>query len=93
MEASIVNALKKIGQMDCTVHIVTTVVFGIIGAIIFMMSYRRIQKNPDKDSFTPEKLLYMGSGLCIIYCVVSFLVLSTDWGCAFVAIRNASRLL
>ena len=93
MEASIVNALRKIGQMDCTVHIVTTIVLGIVGVIIFLMSYRRIQKNPDKESFTAERLVYIGSGLCIIYCIISFLVLSTDWGCAFVAIRNAARLL
>ena len=93
MEASIVNALRKIGQMDCTVHIVTSIVLGMVGAIIFLMSYRRIQKNPDKKSFTAERLVYIGSGLCIIYCVISFLVLSTDWGCAFVAIRNAARLL
>jgi len=92
MEA-LVNALRKIGQVDCTVHIVTTVIFGIIGLIIFSMSYGRIQNNPDKNTLTAEKLMYMGSGLCIIYCVVSFLVLSTDWGCAFVAVRNAARLL
>lgn len=93
MESSIVNALRKLGQLDCTVHIVTSIVLGMVGAIIFLMSYRRIQKNPDKESFTAEKLVYIGSGLCIIYCIVSFLVLSTDWGCAFVAIRNAARLL
>jgi len=90
---ALVNALKKLGQMDCTVHIVISVIFAIIGAIIFMMAYKRIQNNPDKEDMTAEKLVYVGSGLCMIYCIVSFLVLSTDWGCAFVAVRNAARLL
>ena len=90
---ALVNALKKLGQMDCTVHIVISVIFAIIGAIIFMMAYKRIQNNPDKEDMTAEKLVYMGSGLCMIYCIVSFLGLSTDWGCAFVAVRNAARLL
>ena len=93
MDSAVVNALKKIGQMDCTVHRVTTIIFGMIGVFIFLKSYQRIQENPDQNSLTTEKLAYMGSGLCVIYCVISFLVLSTDWGCAFVAVRNASRLL
>jgi hypothetical protein len=93
MEASIVDALKKIGQTDCTIHRVTTVIFGIIGVIIFAMSYQSIQKNPDSEPLAPEKIAYMGSGLCIIYCIITFIVLSTDWGCAVVAIRNAARLL
>jgi hypothetical protein len=93
MNAAVVNALRKLGQMDCTVHRVTSIVFGIIGFYIFMRSYSVVQENPEKEGLTPEKLAYMGSGMCIIFCVVSFLVLSTDWGCAIVAIRNASRLL
>jgi hypothetical protein len=93
MNAAVVNALRRLGQMDCTVHRVTSLVFAIIGLYIFMRSYQSIQEKPEKDGMSPEKLAYMGSGMCIIFCIVSFLVLSTDWGCAIVAIRNASRLL
>jgi hypothetical protein len=93
MNAAVVNALRKLGQMDCTVHRVTSLVFGLVGLYIFMRSYTDIQANPDKKELTTAKLVYMGSGMCIIFCIISFLVLSTDWGCAIVAIRNASRLL
>lgn len=93
MESSIVNALKKIGQMDCTAHRVTTVVLGLLSVFTFMWSYRRVQLNPKADALTPDKLIFMGSGLLVTMCFVTFLVLSTDWGCAMVAIRNASRLV
>ena len=92
MDASIVNALRRIGQIDCTVHRVTAIVMCLVGGIIFMYSYRRIQSNKKKP-MTAEKLVFVASGLCVIFFIVSFLVLSTDWGCAVVAIRNASRLV
>jgi hypothetical protein len=90
---ALVNALRKIGQMDCTIHIIITIFFGIIGLGIFLVSRQMVQENPDKTAWTPERVAYMGSFWCILYCVLSFIVLSTDWGCAVVAIRNASRML
>ena len=92
MDSAMVNALRKIGQVDCTVHRVTTLVFGLVGVYIFMQSYQGVQAKKT-DQITLEKLAFVGSGLCVIFSIISFIVLSTDWGCAFVAIRNASRLL
>ncbi len=89
-----VNALRKIGQVDCTVHRVTAIVMCLVGGLIFYLSYKKIQNNKDKKKpMTAEKLVFVATGLCTIFFIISFLALSTDWGCAVVAIRNAARLV
>ncbi|MFZ4599753.1 MAG: hypothetical protein ACOYNN_14000 [Terrimicrobiaceae bacterium] len=155
---SLLNAFKKIGRVDCTIHLLTSFVLGLVGAVIFFFALRAVRKKTDmsksakgsvtnvystgttysvsieykfEDSTVTKKvstpnmyvvgqnvdivynpangeialsdeympvpvaanLLLTSSGICVMCCCISFLVVSTDWGCAIVAIRNAARML